>query len=55
MSRLRGHFSLDGASFEAVTSRRGLPKLVIQRKSGVPYVVVYSFFHTDCRKTMILT
>jgi hypothetical protein len=38
VSRLRGHFSLEGATFEAIMSKHGLPKLVIHRKSGVPYV-----------------
>lgn len=38
-SHLRGHFGLEGAKFEAKLGKHGDPKLVIHRKSGVPYVV----------------
>lgn len=39
VSRLRGHFTLEGSTYEAVMSKKGLPKLVINRKSGIPYVI----------------
>lgn len=38
MSRMRGHFSLEGATYEAKLGKHGLPKLVFHRKSGIPYV-----------------
>ena len=35
LSRLRGHFSLDGSTFEAAINKHGIPQLVIRRKSGI--------------------
>lgn len=39
-SHLRGHFGLEGAKFEAKLGKHGDPKLVIHRKSGIPYVPI---------------
>lgn len=42
-SHLRGHFGLEGAKFEAKLGKHGDPKLVIHRKSGIPYVPIKCF------------
>ena len=49
MSRMRGHFNLEGVTYEAKLGKHGLPKLVFHRKSGVPYVFIYVFSVADCR------